>query len=107
VFLVTPAKAGVQKRLIFLDFRVLGNDENGPSLTFCEFTTIRLTFYRYGGKISLSCKNLYFSKAKRSIFTYIAVKNHVQLLLLTILKMNSRFYRQGGKFGRHELWIIR
>jgi hypothetical protein len=39
---VTPATAGVQKWLIFLDSRVRGNDENGSFLTFCEFVNFSL-----------------------------------------------------------------
>jgi len=38
---VTPAKAGVQKWLIFLDSRLRGNDENGCLLTFYEFVNIQ------------------------------------------------------------------
>jgi len=38
---VTPAKAGVQKWLIFLDSRFRGNDEKGCFLTFYEFVKFR------------------------------------------------------------------
>ena len=39
---VTPANAGVQKCLIFLDSRVRGNDENGSFLTFYEFVKLEI-----------------------------------------------------------------
>jgi len=42
---VTPANAGVQKWLIFLDSRVRGNDENGSFLTFYEFVNIELEIF--------------------------------------------------------------
>ena len=37
---VTPAKAGVQKFLDFLDSRFHGNDGKGRFPTFCEFIKI-------------------------------------------------------------------